>query len=122
MWYHGWVVVENPRILREGKMYARKGQYKPLEDDKEPYAKADIFYFNSIRSFYTCRWSGGNGFITFKDKRKNEITFTKIVEVGLEDVGSLTDAFNEKMNNTDYGKRLNKTAHIADGENTYEPS
>jgi hypothetical protein len=97
VWYHGWVIVENPRILREGKAYMREGIYKPLEDDKEPYAKRDLFYFNDIRSFWNNRHTG-NGVIAFKNRRKNEIAFTKIVEIGLEDVGDLIRAFNEKMN------------------------
>lgn len=119
IWYHGWVVVENPRVIRYKKSVY---PHKEFKDDAEPYAKADIFYFNDIRCFFTDGIDFEKGHIIFKDKKKQMIEFTKILKINLEDVGCLTDVFNKQMNNSDYGKRLNKTAHITDGENTYEPS
>ena len=96
MWYHGWVIVENPKVIREGKSHVRNGVYKILKDDKEPYAFHDCFYFHDIRSIWNDRHRE-YGVISFKNRRKNEIAFTKIVEVGLEDVGELINAFNQKM-------------------------
>lgn len=96
IYYHGWVIVENPRVIRYQKSVY---PHKAIEDDAEPYAKADRFYFNDIRCFFTEGINFEKGHIIFKDKKKQMIEFTKILDINLEDIGDLIKAFNEKRKN-----------------------